>query len=395
VPEAAPRPRVCHVITGLFTGGAEMMLHKLLTAGGGDPERTVVVSLMGLGVIGPRLQEAGFQVHTLGMQRSLPSPRGFLALRRLLITFRPDVVQGWMYHGNMAALLATRVSGLRVPVAWNVRQTVYRLADNSPTTATLIRAGALLSRHAGAIIYNSRPSSEHHGALGYDMRRMHVIPNGFDLGRFRPDAAARESMRVELALAPDTKLLGMIARYDPMKDFPTMLQAMSRVVARVPDARLVLAGRDVTADNAELGAHIRNNNLEAHVRLLGEVADTPRLMSALDVLCSSSAWGEGFPNVLGEAMACGVPCVATDVGDSADIIGDTGIAVPPRDPAALGDAVMRLLAMPNDDRQALGAAARARVTQRYALADVAARYDELYEALREQQQQRVRARIPA
>lgn len=359
-----------------------MMLHKLLSAGGGDPEHTAVVSLMGLGVIGPRLQEAGFQVHTLGMQRSMPSPRGFLGLRRLLLEFRPDVVQGWMYHGNMAALMATRVSGLRVPVAWNVRQTVYRLADNSAATATLIRAGAFLSRHAGAIIYNSRTSSEQHRALGYDARRAQVIPNGFDVERFRPDAGRRQSMRVELGVGPDEQLLGMIARYDPMKDFPSMLQAMSRIVAAHPDARLVLAGRDVTRDNAELGAHIRNNNLQAHVRLLGEVADTPRLMSALDVLCSSSAWGEGFPNVLGEAMACGVPCVATDVGDSADIIGDTGIAVPPRDPASFGDAVVRLLSMPDDARRALGAAARIRVQLRYALEDVVTQYDALYESLR-------------
>jgi glycosyltransferase involved in cell wall biosynthesis len=378
--------RVCHVITGLSTGGAEMMLFKLLTANRSAPTDALVVSLLGDGTIGPRLVEAGIPVRSLGMRRAVPSLAAFLTLRRVIGQFQPHLVQGWMYHGNLAASAAVASSSRRVPVVWNIRQTVYRLADNSPATATLIRLGATLSRHPRSIIYNSFASRMQHRDLGYDDRRATVIPNGFDLERFRPDDESRRAVRAELGIPEGSPVIGMIARYDPMKDFPNMVKAFARVIAVFPDAHLVLAGRDVTAANVELAAVLRAESVVAHAHLLGEVVDTPRMMAGLDVLCAASAWGEGFPNVLGEAMACGVPCVATDVGDSARLIGETGIVVGPRDATALGDAVVRILHLPADARRTLGHAARERVRAEFALDTVVSQYDDLYQSLVDAQQ---------
>lgn len=373
--------RVCHVITGLSTGGAEMMLLKLVTTQPNDPAHTLVISLLDEGTIGPRLAQAGITVRTLGMQRARPTLGSLMALRRAIAEFRPDLVQGWMYHGNLAASLANRLAGSQVPVVWNIRQTVYRLEDNSRATSLLIRAGAMLSRRPRAIVYNSRTSRDQHRVLGYHEERSLVIPNGFDLTRFSPNTTSRAAVRRELGLADETPLIGLVARYDPMKDFPTALRAMADVVHSRPDAHLVAAGRDVTPGNAELVALVRDLGIAANVSFAGEVADTPRLMAALDVYCSSSAWGEGFPNVIGEAMACGVSCVATDVGDTRYIVGDTGEVVPPRDSSSLGEALTRALQMSEEEHARIGAAARARIAAHFSLSDVVHQYDTLYRGL--------------
>ena len=246
----------------------------------------------------------------------------------------------------------------------------------------MIRTGALLSRLPAAIIYNSETSALQHEQLGYDPRRRRVIPNGFDCALFAPDAQARARMRTQLGLRDSDVVIGLVTRFHPMKDHLSFVAAASQVAAQHADARFLLVGRGVRSAEAGILAALEAADIHERAMVLDEREDMPDVYNALDIACSSSAWGEGFSNAIGEAMACGVPCVVTDVGDSAIIVAQTGMVVPIHDPAALAAAIGRLVAGGAQLRLAMGAAARLRIEQNYALPTVVAQYEALYESFR-------------
>ena len=374
--------RVMHVITGLSTGGAETMLLKLLSAASGSMEH-VVVSLGDEGTIGPRIAALGVPVHCLGLQRNAPNPIHALSILSLTRRIAPQLIQGWMYHGNLMASMAAiamrkSAPGKKPPVLWNIRQTVYDLRNERWLTARFIRLGARLSARPVAIIYNSQTSAGQHENLGYRAEKRVIISNGFDCEVLRPDDATRKAVRAELGIADDTILIGLVARYHPMKDHIGFLKAAGLVVQVHPEARFVLAGTGISFTQPELAETVRQNELQDHVILLGERSDIPRLNNAFDIGCSASAWGEGFSNSIGEAMACSVPCVVTDVGDSAYIVADSGFVSPPREPQALANAIVQLIGMGRAGRQQLGAKARKRIETEFSLPAIVHKYEDLY-----------------
>jgi glycosyltransferase involved in cell wall biosynthesis len=383
--------RVMHVITGLSTGGAETMLLKLLSAASGSMEH-VVVSLGDEGTIGPRIATLGVPVHCLGLRRNAPNPFRALSILPLARRIGPQLIQGWMYHGNLTASMAAlglqknvlRKSALgnmprqKPPVLWNIRQTVYDLRRERWLTARLIRLGARLSSGPAAIIYNSQTSASQHKSLGYRAEKRVIIPNGFDCQVLRPDQAARKAVRTEMGIADDTVLVGLVARYHPMKDHIGFLQAAAIVVRSHPQTRFVLAGAGVSSTQPALVEAIQQNELRDCVILLGERSDISRLNNAFDIGCSASAWGEGFSNSIGEAMACGVPCAVTDVGDSAYIVADSGFVAPPRAPEALAKAIAGLIKIGRSGRQQLGTKARQRIETEFSLPAIVQNYENLY-----------------
>jgi glycosyltransferase involved in cell wall biosynthesis len=232
------------------------------------------------------------------------------------------------------------------------------------------------------IVCCSEASRQVHRQRGYPADKMLVITNGFDLATFRPDQGARQSVRQELGIPEDAPLIGLVARFDPQKDHRNFLQAAAKLHAQLPESYFLLCGDDLTWENAELVGWIEPVGIRHRCRLLGTREDTPRLTAALDLATTSSAYGEAFPLVIGEAMACGVPCVVTDVGDSAIIVGETGVVVPPRDPQALATGWSQLLLdMSRDERLQLGMAARQRIMERYSMGKIVAQYESLYESL--------------
>jgi glycosyltransferase involved in cell wall biosynthesis len=226
--------------------------------------------------------------------------------------------------------------------------------------------------------------SEHarrlYGVRGFAAEKMHVIPNGFDTTRFRPDAAARADLRRELGVEPHAPVVGLVARYDPFKDHAGFCRAAARVAKARPDARFVMCGRGVDHANRALHSLIAELGIADRCHLLGPRNDVPRVLAALDVLASSSV-SEAFPLAVGEAMACGVPCVATDVGDSALMLGQSGTIVPPGDAAALAQALNQVLGLSGDERARLGEIGRRRVREMFDLDAVTRRYEALYETL--------------
>lgn len=373
--------RLLHVITGLSIGGAERALYSVLAGGLAARFDTAVLSLRDQGSLGTAIRQLGLPVHTLDMGGGVPGARVLARLRRIVRSMAPDVIQGWMYHGNLAASVAARMTpGPRPAVAWNVRHSLYSLAAEKPLTRQVIRANRWASVGADAILYNSRLSREQHEAFGFASKCGQVIPNGFDTGALRPDAVAGEATRKALAIPQDAIVIGHVARFHPMKDHASFLRAAVEVMRQRADVVCLMAGREVNLENPAL-AGIVPQDLEGRFFFVGERGDVPELMQAMDVFCQSS-WSEAFPNVLGEAMALGVPCVVTDVGDSRDIVGETGEVVPPSDSAALAQGLLAMLDQPARERAALGQAARARIEARYALSRLVEQYRGLYEQLR-------------
>lgn len=365
------------VITGLSTGGAETMLLKLLQNLDRRRFAATVISLTNKGEIGPRIEALGVQVHAIGMKPGIPSPAGFMYLTRLLRELRPDVVHTWMYHADLLGGLAARLAGIRA-VAWGIRHSNLLPEHNKRSTLCVMKTCARVSGWLPhRILTCSERARAAHTAAGYRAGKFLVIPNGFDLGSFAPDTTARAALRGELGLPLDTPLVGLIARDDPQKNHSGFVEAAVAVNQALPLAHFVLAGTGIDHANRQLAHAIERAGLQDRFCLLGRRGDIPRLMAALDVLASSSH-GEAFPNVLGEAMACGVPCVVTDVGDSAEIVGDTGRVVAAGDMAGLARHLVELLRLPVEQRQALGLRARDRIRTQYEIGDVARRYEACY-----------------
>jgi glycosyltransferase involved in cell wall biosynthesis len=361
--------RVVHVITGLGQGGAESVLWRLATFPGQEVEH-IVVSLTDDGIYGERLRAAGVTVHALGMPRGRITLGGFMALRRLIAGARPDAVQTWMYHADLIGGLAARLAGVRA-VAWGIRNSGAHLERSSRSARMVLRACALLSGVLpGAIVCAAQDAAERHAAKGYRRDRMVVISNGYDLSRYAPDAAARARVRAQWGLDGDVPVIGCVARWDPLKDHANLLRAVAALVRDGRDAglRCVLVGRGMTIDNPELMALVDKLGLRERLVLAGPSDDVPAVMNGLDLHVLSSC-AEGFPNVVAEAMACGVYCVVTDVGDAAYIVGDTGVVVPPEQPEALArgiETALRDVASRGQGRA--GAAGRARVLANFDLA---------------------------
>jgi glycosyltransferase involved in cell wall biosynthesis len=373
--------RILHVISGLGVGGAETALLRLLERLDRSRFRCTVVSMTSVGVIGEQIGRLGLPVHALGMRRGSPDPRYLAPLVRLVRRERPQIVHTWMYHADLLGGLAARLGGCR-RVVWGIRHTNLRFGSDRPTTILVARLNALLSRSVPAkIVCNSEASRRVHTRMGYAASKLMVIPNGFDLEAFRPDPVAREQVRQELGIPPEAPLAGSIARFHPQKDHRTLVKALARINSAMPEVRALLAGEGVTLENAQLAGWIRSAGLEGSVYLLGRRSDTPRLLAALDVFCLSSSHGESFPQVVGEAMACGVPCVVTDVGDAAEIVGEAGLVVAPGRPEALEHGVEVILRLRPEERRRMAERARKRVGERYGIASVVTRYQDLYVGL--------------
>jgi glycosyltransferase involved in cell wall biosynthesis len=373
--------RVCHIISGLGTGGAEMMLYNLV----GRMDRTrfapSVVSLIDTGTVGERIGCAGVPVRALGMKRGVPSPSGLFNLKKALRELRPDVIQGWMYHGNLAATLGAALAGGTVPVVWGVHHSLYDIARERPLTRTVIRLCARLSHRPAATVYVSRLSAAQHAEFGFRDKHREIIPNGFDGERFRPDPERRSAIRRGLGVGDGQILIGLIARYHPMKDHGNFLRAAARLAGTRPEARFLLAGTGVDTRNEELTGMIESLGLAGRADLLGERGDVADLMAALDILCMSSSHGEAFPMVVGEAMASGLPCAVTDVGDVGWLVGETGRVVPPRNVDILAAALGELVGLGSEGRRILGMAARRRIRDEFSLERSLEAYQTLYEQL--------------
>lgn len=374
---------VVHIIVGLEKGGAEMMLRRLVEAHmqSATGLRHVVVSLTDVGFHGAALRAQGAEVHALGLRGPVGLLLRVFRLAALLRRLKPGIVQTWMVHSDLLGGLAARLVG--VPhVIWGVRTTDYSVESRS-TRAVRWVCARLSSTVPSKIVCAAQASLLASAQAGYDTRKLMVIPNGFDVAALRAHAGAGVGIRQQSGLQQGHVVVGCLGRYNPAKDHANFVSAAALLAARHPACRFLMVGRDLTSANATLMAQIQATGFADRFVLLGERSDPAACLDAMDVFVLSSCT-EGFPNVLGEAMATGVPCVSTDVGDAAFLLGDAGPVVPARDSAALAQAVSHLLDMPEPDRQALGSKGRLRVENEFSMAAAAQKFNNLYQALLQQ-----------
>jgi glycosyltransferase involved in cell wall biosynthesis len=374
------RLRVLHLITGLPVGGAQAMLYKLLSRAdrnGFDPE---VVSLESEGPMASKISALGLPVRSLGLRSDRFEPRGVLRFVAWLRRSRFHLVQTWMYHADLIGGLAAKLAG-GIPVAWGIRQSNLDRMHNKRSTLGVVKACASLSRWLPArIVCCSEVARKAHQEVGYAADKMVVIPNGFDVDLFRPDPEARAAIRRELDVPESALLVGHVGRFDSQKDHQTFVRAARLLNGRKRDVHFLMCGEGVDAKNVALAEWIGAEGIGRRCHLLGLREDVARIHAALDIEVCSSV-GEGFSNAVGEAMACGVPCVSTEVGDASALIGDTGRVVPIRDPVALARGCAELIDLGTDGRHRLGLVARKRIEERFSLSSVVARYEALYREL--------------
>jgi glycosyltransferase involved in cell wall biosynthesis len=371
-----------HIITSLSHGGAQAALYRLCCA---DPQhRHAVISLMDEGKYGPLLRAAGVPVRCLEMPLGRVTLKGLLRLWRLLRQERPDVVQTWMYHADLVGGVLARLARNQF-VCWGIRHTNLEPGKSKPSTILVARICARLSKWVPRrIICCARKAAEVHAALGYDAGKFVVIPNGYELSVFQPRPEDGPPLREELNLPATLPLIGMVARFDAQKDHAGLIAALKRVAAAGVDFRCILVGTGMKESNTGLRSWIESAGLAERIRLLGPRNDIPAVMNALDIHVLSS-FGEAFPNVLAEAMACGTPCVTTDVGDAAMIVGDTGWVTPPDQPETLADAITRALQARQDQVawSARCAAARSRIVENFSIEKMVQAYGQVWRTVLE------------
>ena len=369
--------KVQHIIIGLNVGGAELMLKRLVEASqnAGFYDHSII-SLTKIDKIGEQLQTLGIDVQALNMQSALDIPRVFCRLVCLIRTCKPDVVQTWMYHADFLGGLAARLAGNQ-NIVWGIRTTEITLGASRVTALVRHLCARLSHKIPRAIVCAAEASRVSHATIGYSEARMVVLPNGFDLARLVATPAQRRGLRLQCGFDPSTVIVGYLGRFHPDKDQANFVRAAGLLAQNFPQARFLMVGSNLDSSNAELKDWINATVCADKFVLLGERTDVPVCLAAMDLFCLSSRT-EGFPNVVGEAMAMGLPCVTTDVGDAAMLVADTGVVVPKQDAVALAEGLGKLLAMHSEERELLGRRAKSRIHEMFSMDRARERFEALY-----------------
>lgn len=374
--------KILHIINTLANGGAQSVLAQLLAGWGDESDRQMVVALGKPEQLSAWIEALGMPIEHINLQSGEVSPRKFLRLIQIIRTYQPDVIQTWLYHSDLIGSFAARLAG-RAPIVWGVHHTTENIRSLKRSTASVVRILSLLSHWMPArIICCSDSALRTHIELGYAKEKMIAIWNGIDTARFHPNPTARAQVAKELKLTGNIKMIGMFARYHPQKDHRTLLQAAGVLVQSKPNVHFVLAGEEIVVSNRQLMDLIVETGMQNHIHLLGKRQDMPGLTAGMDIMTLTSAHGEALPQTLGEAMACGVPCVATNIGDVATLIGDTGIIVEPKDARALAQAWTGILDLTDENYAALSNRARGRMLAFYNTARMVAEYKSIYRELK-------------
>jgi len=367
------KTKVLHLITCLDSGGAEKILFDFATHSNHEKYEHSVVSLRDLGYYGPLLVEKGLKVYSLSMKKKAPFQ--LWELWKILSLEKPNIIHSWLYHANFLTIF-TYIIGYR-NIIWSIHNTLLPWKTASKLSIILNRISALFSFIPKKIVFCGKKAKEVHLSIGYKKKSSVVIYNGYDLIKFNPHCEKKPALLEQLSLKKDRIIIGSVGRFDPAKDHQNLLKALGIVKSNQIDFTLLLVGKDMEAENQKLQLWIKQNNLIENVRMLGKRNDVNELYQIMDFLTLSSE-AEAFPNVVAEAMACGIPCVVTEAGDAPIIVGETGFIVPIKNAPSLSQAIITMINMPAVNRKKLGTLARERIEIHFQLEKMVDSYEKLY-----------------
>jgi len=334
-----------------------------------------VVSMIGDGPQSAEILQEGVPILNLNIRKKLD----FLSKAFVFFVYikkeKPDIIVAWMYHGIMLSLFAL-FSGVRFRFIWNIRHTPNKISSEALTTRMIIFLLARLSYLPDLVLYNSYVSMRVHEKMGYVATRSLVIPNGFDLNYFVHSSAKRSLLRKKLKLSSSDILIGTVSRAHPMKNHRLFIEAGSSILKKHANCYFLIAGYGVK-NSRHINDAISEYGLERNIFLLDEVSDVTEIMSGLDIFSLTSEWGEGFPNVLAEAMSCSVPCVSTDVGDSGRLLSEFGYIVG-ANASDISEAYSKIIALPENDLLQLKARLREHIQDWYSIEHISERYLEIF-----------------
>jgi glycosyltransferase involved in cell wall biosynthesis len=360
--------KILLLIRSLHIGGAErqvVSLAKTISALGTEVHVAVKVS-------GGRLETdlakiPNVQLHNLGQRGILGQLKYFLKLRKLIKTNRYDAVYGFMPLPNLALLVARTLRN-RPLIAWGVRSSGVDASQYGGRVKWTMRLEKWLSVFTDRVITNSQAALEEYRLKGYPYAKLSYIPNAIDVERFKPNPEARKLLEAETGIQPGVRVVGLFARIHPMKDHLTFLKAVQATIIRYPNVRFICAGED-SEGYENYAARIRQNagerGLDENIIWLGPRTDPEFLMAACDLTTLTSDSGEGFPNSVAESLACGTPCVVTDVGDGAAIVDNAKAVVPRGDSKGLTLAWISILKLMDDDSSTQENELRSSIIERY------------------------------
>jgi len=333
--------KILHIIIGLNNGGAEVSLFKICKYD--KKNEHVVISFMDLGKYGNELIKIGIKVYCLNITKNHYSILKFLQLCRFIYFEKPDLVQTWMYHADLFGSLAARVAGIK-NIVWNIRNSNLEVSKVKKRTIWIAKLLSFFSYWLPKkIIVCAKRAKKFHVDLGYCKNKMYFIPNGYDLSILKPTKIKKINIRKRFKLKTNVRLLGMVARFDPQKDHFNLLDALFSLKLKYNNFFCVLIGPGINKNNKTLCDEIKRLSLQDHIGLIGPSPYIPEIMTQLDIHILSSEYGEAWPNVVAEAMACETPCIVTNVGDSAYIVGKNGIVIPPKNSKLLSNSIIFFL----------------------------------------------------
>jgi glycosyltransferase involved in cell wall biosynthesis len=369
--------RIIHIISALPFGGAESSLFNLVSEDVTSENEHIVISLTSKGDLGEKMTDKGIKVITIGV-KSLPHsvlklPVLFNSIRSL----KPDIIQGWMYQGNFVAWISRAFFYPKSSLIWCVRHSLYDIKKEKWMIRLVININKHLSNKPDFIVYNSKTSMIQHEKFKFSNKQSVVIDNGFDTQKFYPSRSIGLAVRKKLNISKDQIIFAHFGRFHPMKNHKGFLLAAIEILKINSQAHFLMAGQGVDEDNHELINIIPNNFLSSFT-MLGPRNDIDELMKAVDFLCVSSLWGEGFPNVICESMASGNYCISTNIGESAYIIGSNGIVVDLNTKDELFNAMKEVLSISIDERKIVGDLSRKRVESHFSLRRMIENFQDLY-----------------
>ena len=370
------KPKVVHIISDLGSGGAERSLFKLAESNLANTYDFSVICLQGEGMYSQKLRRQGINVIALNLNYFNFLFKLF-PLASYLYKVRPQIIQGWMYHGNIAALIGKYMLFAKPKLVWNIRHSLHSIKYEKKTTQAIIYINKAFSQAANLIIYNSSNSLAQHNKYGFAKSLTSVIENGFD-ETIELNLMARNELRERYNFTESTLVIGHVARFHPMKGHEVFIKAALTILEINPCVEILMIGRNIDWNNADL---IKQIPKDYHHRFtfLGEVDNAAQFMNAMDIFALSSLWGEGFPNVLGEAMLLKIPCIANNIGGCDEIMGDTGILIDM--PCSIDKWRAHLtncISMSPEERSTFGKRGRDRVITSFSMDRTQSMYDQVY-----------------